>query len=56
MQKVKWFFPGFIDAHCHLGMWEDAIGFEGADGNEATDPITPELRAIDGINPMDRTI
>ncbi|SKC55659.1 amidohydrolase [Maledivibacter halophilus] len=47
--------PGFIDAHCHLGMWEDAIGFEGADGNEMTDPVTPHLRAIDGINPMDRT-
>lgn len=47
--------PGFIDAHCHLGMWEDAIGFEGADGNEMTNPITPELRAIDAINPMDRT-
>ncbi len=51
----KMVFPGFIDAHCHLGMWEDAIGFEGADGNEMSDPITPELRAIDGINPMDRT-
>lgn len=47
--------PGFIDAHCHLGMWEDGIGFEGADGNEMTDPITPHLRAIDAINPMDRT-
>lgn len=47
--------PGFIDAHCHLGMWEDGIGFEGADGNETTDPITPHLRAIDAINPMDRT-
>jgi len=47
--------PGMIDAHCHLGMWEDAIGFEGADGNEAVDPVTPQLRAIDSINPMDRT-
>jgi imidazolonepropionase-like amidohydrolase len=47
--------PGIIDAHCHLGMWEDAIGFEGADGNEITDPVTPHLRAIDAINPMDRT-
>lgn len=47
--------PGLIDAHCHLGLWEDAIGFEGADGNEATDPVTPHLRAIDAINPMDRT-
>lgn len=47
--------PGMIDAHCHLGMWEDAIGFEGADGNEMTDPVTPHLRAIDAINPMDKT-
>lgn len=46
--------PGIIDAHCHIGMWEDAMGFEGADGNEATDPSTPQLRAIDAINPMDR--
>lgn len=46
--------PGFIDAHCHLGMWEDALGFEGNDGNEDTDPITPEMRGIDAINPMDR--
>jgi len=48
-------FPGFIDAHTHLGLWEDAMGFEGADGNEITDPITPHLRAIDGVNPLDRT-
>lgn len=46
--------PGFIDAHCHLGMWEDSLGSEGADGNEDTDPVTPNLRAIDAINPMDR--
>lgn len=45
--------PGFIDAHCHLGMWESGIGFEGADGNEASDPVTPHLRGIDAINPMD---
>ncbi len=48
-------FPGMIDAHCHLGLWEDSIGFEGADGNEMTDPVTPQLRAIDAINPMDIT-
>lgn len=47
-------FPGFIDAHCHIGMWEDALGFEGDDGNEATDPSTPYLRAIDAVNAMDR--
>ncbi|MEG0132814.1 MAG: amidohydrolase [Clostridium sp.] len=46
--------PGIIDAHCHIGMWEDGLGFEGADGNEATDPVTPHLRAIDAINPVDR--
>ncbi len=47
-------YPGFIDAHCHLGMWEDSLCFEGEDGNEDTDPSTPHLRAIDSINPMDR--
>jgi imidazolonepropionase-like amidohydrolase len=37
--------PGFVDAHCHIGMWEDGVGQEGADGNEATDPVTPQLKA-----------
>ncbi|HHU63411.1 MAG TPA: amidohydrolase [Clostridiales bacterium] len=46
--------PGIIDAHCHVGMWEDGMGFEGSDGNEMTDPVTPHLRAIDGINHRDR--
>ncbi len=45
--------PGLIDAHCHLGMWEDGLDFEGDDGNEDTDPATPQLRAIDAINPLD---
>lgn len=47
-------YPGFIDAHTHLGMWEDGLTFEGDDGNEDTDPVTPQLRALDAINPMDR--
>lgn len=51
----KYVYPGFIDAHTHLGLWEDGMGFEGADGNEETDPITPHLNPIDGINPMDNT-
>ena len=46
-------YPGFIDAHCHLGMWEDGMSFEGDDGNEDTDPATPHLRALDAINPAD---
>ncbi len=46
--------PGFVDAHCHLGMFGDAQGFEADDGNESTDPCTPHLRAIDAVNPLDR--
>ena len=47
-------YPGFIDAHCHLGMWEDSLGFEGDDGNEETDPCTPQMRALDAVNVLDR--
>ncbi len=47
--------PGLIDAHTHLGLYEDGMGFEGADGNEDTDPATPHMRVIDGINPMERS-
>lgn len=46
--------PGFIDAHTHLGIIEDGIDFEGDDCNESTDPFSPQMRAIDGINPFDR--
>jgi imidazolonepropionase-like amidohydrolase len=51
--KGKYITPGLIDAHSHIGMWEEGIGIEGADGNEMSSPVTPELRAIDGINPED---
>ncbi len=47
--------PGIVESHCHLGLFEDAIGFEGNDVNEMVDPLTPHIRAIDGINPMDKT-
>ena len=46
--------PGIIEAHCHAGVSEEGIGWEGKDGNEATDPVTPEVRAIDGANPEDK--
>lgn len=46
--------PGFIDAHTHLGIAEDSLDFEGDDSNEDSEPITPQMRAIDGINPFDR--
>ena len=47
--RGKWVTPGLIDAHCHIGIWEESIGWAGSDGNEATDPITPHVRALDGI-------
>ena len=46
--------PGFIDAHTHLGIIEDGVDFEGDDCNESSDAFTPQMRAIDGINPIDR--
>ena len=45
--------PGFIDAHCHVGIGEEIYRWEGEDLNEMTDPVTPDMRAIDGINPED---
>ena len=49
-------YPGFVEAHCHLGLDGYAIGFEGADYNEMTDSLTPELSAVDGLNPQDESI
>jgi len=51
--KGKWVLPGFIDAHSHIGIGEEIYQHEGDDVNEMTDPLTPELRALDGINPED---
>jgi len=45
--------PGIIEAHCHMGITEEKKGMEGDDCNENVNPITPYLRAIDAINPMD---
>ena len=44
--------PGIVEAHCHTGLGEPLIGWAGNDINEGTDPITPHMRAIDGINPL----
>ena len=46
-------YPAFVDAHCHIGICENGLGFEGDDVNETTDPSTPHLRAIDAINAAD---
>lgn len=48
-------YPGFVDAHCHLGLDGYAVGFAGEDFNELGDPITPQLSAVDAINPQDET-
>ena len=48
--------PGFVEAHCHIGLDGYGSGNAGADYNETNDPVTPQLRAIDGINAMDRCL
>jgi imidazolonepropionase-like amidohydrolase len=45
--------PGLIDAHAHVGVWEEGDGWAGDDVNEATDPVTAQVRALDAINPAD---
>ena len=45
--------PGFIDPHTHIGLWADGERDDTGDGNEATDPVTPHLRALDAVNPVD---
>ena len=47
--------PGCIDAHCHIGLDNEAVGWEGMDYNEIVDPITPQMRAIDSIYPQDES-
>jgi imidazolonepropionase-like amidohydrolase len=49
----KWVLPGFVDAHAHVGVWEEGEGWAGADVNEMTDPNGARLRALDAINPAD---
>lgn len=50
----KFFTPGLIDVHTHLGVHEEGLGKEGQDFNETSSATTPGVRAIDGINPKDR--
>ena len=45
--------PGCVEAHCHIGLDNEAVGWEGRDYNEIVEPVTPQLRAIDSINPQD---
>ncbi|MBQ9777771.1 MAG: amidohydrolase, partial [Clostridia bacterium] len=45
--------PGCVEAHCHIGLHCTAVRWEGNEVNEKSDPLTPQMRAIDAINPMD---
>ena len=45
--------PGCVEAHCHIGLDNEAVGWEGHDYNESVDPLTPQMRAIDSIYPQD---
>ena len=47
-------FPGWVDIHCHLGLIADGLPYDQDDCNEVTDPITPHMRALDALYPMDR--
>jgi imidazolonepropionase-like amidohydrolase len=49
----KWVLPGFIDAHTHLGAYEDGLGWAGTDTNELTGPNQAQVRVVDAINPAD---
>lgn len=53
--RGKTVYPGFIDAHCHMGMAEEGLDFEGDDLNEMTDPVSPHLRGLDAINPVNQS-
>lgn len=49
-------YPGFVDAHAHTGLSGYAMGYEGTDYNEINDPVCPQMRAIDALQPFDRSI
>ncbi len=44
--------PGFLDAHCHVGLYGGAAQED--DLNESPAPCTPQLRALDGVNPLNQ--
>ncbi|MCA0971824.1 amidohydrolase [Halobacillus litoralis] len=51
--KGKDLYPGFVDVHTHLGLYDEGTGWAGSDANETIEAITPHLRAIDGAHPLD---
>jgi imidazolonepropionase-like amidohydrolase len=53
---AAWVTPGFIDLDSGVGLKEESLGFEGNDLNEATDAVTPEMQAVDGLSPYDTSL
>ncbi|MFC7320233.1 amidohydrolase [Halobacillus campisalis] len=49
----KMLFPGFVDVHTHIGLYDEGTGWAGSDANETIEATTPHLRAIDGAHPFD---
>ncbi|WP_042355398.1 amidohydrolase [Bacillus rubiinfantis] len=49
----RFLFPGFIDVHTHLGLYDEGTGWAGNDANETAEAVTPHVRAIDGVYPLD---
>lgn len=49
----RYLFPGFIDVHTHLGLYDEGTGWAGNDANETIEPMSPHVRAIDGVYPLD---
>ncbi|HEY8543050.1 MAG TPA: amidohydrolase, partial [Pseudothermotoga sp.] len=52
----KYLFPGFIDAHSHIGLYPEGLGSTESEGNEMTDPVTAHLYALDAFYPDDSAI
>ncbi|MDQ0228534.1 amidohydrolase [Metabacillus niabensis] len=51
--KDHFLFPGFIDVHTHIGLYDEGTGWAGNDANETIEPLTPHIRALDGVHPLD---
>lgn len=51
--KEQFLFPGFVDVHTHLGLYDEGTGWAGNDANETIEPLTPHIRALDSLHPLD---
>ncbi|WP_413309430.1 amidohydrolase [Bacillus sp. 1P10SD] len=52
--QQHYLFPGFIDVHTHLGLYDEGTGWAGNDANETAEALTPHIRAMDGVYPLDQ--